>query len=148
MAQIAVWLKHPKTGYVVLVTHDDTRDRCLSEGWTPAPDPRTTPISEPVSAAEPTHEPATAPADVSPPPAQPSVAATPSIPAALADMSVIGDSPEELAQTLEDAAAGKVRERNTAARAAFGIPTPPQPTQRVKPAKAGQQKPGGGRYAG
>lgn len=155
MATIAVWFKHPKTGYVVLVTHEDTRDRCLSEGWTRTPDPNTLPAPVSVSAATPASEPntapVTAPADVAPAQgAQPSVAATPSAPsvptAALADMSMIGDSPEELAQALEDAAVGKVRERNTAARTAFGVETPTPPAASVKPAKPGQKA--GGRYAG
>lgn len=62
-------------------------------------------------------------------------------------MSVIGDSPEELAAQLEAADLARLRERNTAARTAFGIETPTPHAPSVKPARAGQ-KPGGSRYAG
>ena len=143
MATIAVWFRHPKTGYVVLVTHEDTRDRCLSEGWTITSDPRTAPVSVSTPEPAPDTEPAAAPvAD-----GAPAQGAQPSVAGHTEDMSVIGDSPEELAAQLEAADLARLRERNTAARTAFGIETPTPPAQRVKPARAGQ-KPGGSRYAG
>ena len=147
MATIAVWFRHPKTGYVVLVTHEDTRDRCLSEGWTITSDPR---LPAPVSLSTPEPAPDTEPAAAPVAAGAPAQGAQPSVAGHTDDMSVIGDSPEELAAQLEAADLARVqaiRERNTAARTVFGIETPTPSAPSVKPAKTGQ-KPGGSRYAG
>ena len=45
------WLKHPASGALLIVAHDDTLARCLSEGYLriPAPGSEATPTPEPAS---------------------------------------------------------------------------------------------------
>lgn len=133
-----LWMKHPKTGVVVLVVHEDTQLRCLADGFTLAPDPRL-PVAAP---PDPTPVAAATEADTATDAAPRVVMVTGDD-----DLSIIADSPEQLTAALEatDAAEQRmaaIRARNTAARTAFGVETPIPPAASANVVKPKPPTPG------
>jgi len=106
-----LWLKNPRTGVVWLVTHEDTQKRCLSEGYHLVPDPR---LPAPAQSPE---QPEALPV---------TLAASDTVDTQMAE------SADELAAKAEAAALAEIRERNSAARAAFGVAQAPQPAPNVR----------------
>ena len=93
-----IWLKHPKTGNINLVVHEDTLKRCLSEGHMVVPDPRL-----PVEAIVADPDAATAPVEP-------------------VDALAPQPLPEAPPAASDEAQAIAVQELNDAARVAFGEP--------------------------
>lgn len=110
-AEVVAWVQHPKTGVITKVVHADTITRCRLDGFVFVPDPNAPTVATPT--------------DDDPLPA--------TVPPAVAP------DAEALA-AVEAAQVAAIRERNTAARTAFGMATPPDPA----PAPTVRQPGGGG----